>query len=222
MQFRDKTLGQLALSIPRASSLFRQYNMDYCCGGKQTLSRSAEKLKLDIELLESQLAKLATETLEQDWRKAPLSEIIDFIIVRYHDRHREQLPELILQAQKVERVHINKPSVPKGLSKYLEALLEELASHMMKEERVLFPMIKNGMGRNAAGPISVMEQEHDDASDILEAIKGITNNVTPPPEACTTWRVLYNGINELIDDLMNHINLENNLLFPETRWRINK
>ncbi|MBO1929726.1 iron-sulfur cluster repair protein YtfE [Providencia rettgeri] len=215
MQFRDKTLGQLALSIPRASSLFRQYNMDYCCGGKQTLSRSAEKLKLDIDLLESQLAKLATETLEQDWRKAPLSEIIDFIIVRYHDRHREQLPELILQAQKVERVHINKPSVPKGLSKYLEALLEELASHMMKEERVLFPMIKNGMGRNAAGPISVMEQEHDDASDILEAIKDITNNVTPPPEACTTWRVLYNGINELIDDLMNHINLENNLLFPE-------
>ncbi|EHZ6873868.1 iron-sulfur cluster repair protein YtfE [Providencia rettgeri] len=214
MQFRDKTLGQLALSIPRASSLFRQYNMDYCCGGKQTLNRSAEKLKLDIDLLESQLAKLATETLEQDWRKAPLSEIIDFIIVRYHDRHREQLPELILQAQKVERVHINKPSVPKGLSKYLEALLEELASHMMKEERVLFPMIKNGMGRNAAGPISVMEQEHDDASDILEAIKDITNNVTPPPEACTTWRVLYNGINELIDDLMNHINLENNLLFP--------
>jgi len=214
MQFRDKTLGQLALSIPRASSLFRQYNMDYCCGGKQTLSRSAEKLKLDIDLLESQLAKLATETLEQDWRKAPLSEIIDFIIVRYHDRHREQLPELILQAQKVEHVHVNNPSVPKGLSKYLEALLEELTSHMMKEERVLFPMIKNGMGRNAAGPISVMEQEHDDAGDILEAIKGITNNVTPPPEACTTWRVLYNGINELIDDLMNHINLENNLLFP--------
>ncbi|MEQ5401365.1 iron-sulfur cluster repair protein YtfE [Providencia rettgeri] len=214
MQFRDKTLGQLALSIPRASSLFRQYNMDYCCGGKQTLSRSAEKLKLDIDLLESQLAKLATETLEQDWRKAPLNEIIDFIIVRYHDRHREQLPELILQAQKVEHVHVNKPSVPKGLSKYLEALLEELTSHMMKEERVLFPMIKNGMGRNAAGPISVMEQEHDDAGDILEAIKGITNNVTPPPEACTTWRVLYNGINELIDDLMNHINLENNLLFP--------
>ncbi|MBI6189712.1 iron-sulfur cluster repair protein YtfE [Providencia rettgeri] len=214
MQFRDKTLGQLALSIPRASSLFRQYNMDYCCSGKQTLSRSAEKLKLDIDLLESQLAKLATETLEQDWRKAPLSEIIDFIIVRYHDRHREQLPELILQAQKVEHVHVNKPSVPKGLSKYLEALLEELTSHMMKEERVLFPMIKNGMGRNAAGPISVMEQEHDDAGDILEAIKGITNNVTPPPEACTTWRMLYNGINELIDDLMNHINLENNLLFP--------
>lgn len=104
--------------------------------------------------------------------------------------------------------------MPKGLSKYLEALLEELTSHMMKEERVLFPMIKNGMGRNAVAPISVMEQEHDDAGDILEVIKSITDNVTPPPEACTTWRVLYNGINELIDDLMNHINLENNLLFP--------
>lgn len=214
MQLRDKTLGQLALSIPRASSLFRQYDIDFCCGGKQTLSRAADKKELDIEMLEKQLAELSQETLEKDWRQAPLSEIIDFIIVRYHDRHREQLPELILQAQKVERVHAEKPTVPKGLSKYLEALHEELTSHMMKEERILFPMIKAGQGQMAAGPISVMEREHDDAGDILEAIKGITDNVTPPPEACTTWRVLYNGINELIDDLMNHINLENNLLFP--------
>lgn len=214
MQLRDKTLGQLALSIPRASSVFRQYDIDFCCGGKQTLSRSAEKKGLDIDMLEAQLSELSQETLEKDWREAPLAEIIDFIIVRYHDRHRAQLPELILQAEKVERVHANKPTVPKGLTKYLEALHEELSSHMMKEERILFPMIKNGLGQNAAAPISVMEQEHDDAGDILEAIKGITDNVTPPPEACTTWRVLYNGINELIDDLMNHINLENNLLFP--------
>ena len=214
MNLRDKTLGQLALSIPRASSLFRQYDIDFCCGGKQTLSRTAEKKELDIEILESQLAALSQDVLEKDWREAPLGEIIDFIIVRYHDRHTEQLPELIIQAEKVERVHANKLTVPAGLTKYLEALYAELSSHMMKEERVLFPMIKNGMGPNAAAPISVMEQEHNDAGDILELIKNITNNVTTPAEACTTWRVLYNGINEFIDDLMNHINLENNLLFP--------
>ena len=92
--------------------------------------------------------------------------------------------------------------------------LEELSSHMMKEEQILFPMIKQGMGSQAMGPISVMESEHDEAGELLEVIKHTTNNVTPPPEACTTWKAMYNGINELIDDLMDHISLENNVLFP--------
>ena len=126
----------------------------------------------------------------------------------------QQLPELILQATKVERVHADKPSVPKGLTKYLTMLHEELSSHMMKEEQILFPMIKQGMGSQAMGPISVMESEHDEAGELLEVIKHTTNNVTPPPEACTTWKAMYNGINELIDDLMDHISLENNVLFP--------
>lgn len=59
-----------------------------------------------------------------------------------------------------------------------------------------------------------MESEHDEAGELLEVIKHITHNVTPPPEACTTWKAMYNGINEMIDDLMEHISLENNVLFP--------
>ena len=105
MAYRDQPLGELALSIPRASALFRKYDMDYCCGGKQTLARAAARKELDVDVIEAELAKLAEQPIEKDWRSAPLAEIIDHIIVRYHDRHREQLPELILQATKVERVH---------------------------------------------------------------------------------------------------------------------
>ena len=214
MAFRDQALGELALTIPRASTLFRKYSLDFCCGGKQTLGHAASRRELNIEAIEAELSQLAQTPLEKDWRSAPLADIIDHIIVRYHDRHREQLPELILQASKVERVHADKPRVPKGLAKYLTMLQDELSSHMMKEEQILFPMITQGMGRQATGPISVMESEHDDAGELLDVIKHITHNVTPPPEACTTWRTLYNGINETIDDLMNHISLENNVLFP--------
>lgn len=214
MTFHDKPLGELALSIPRASALFRKYDMDYCCGGRQTLARAAERCGANLEEIEVELAKLAQQPLEKDWRAAPLAEIIDHIVVRYHDRHREQLPELILQATKVERVHASKEAVPRGLTKYLTMLHSELSSHMMKEEQILFPMIKQGMGSQAGGPVSVMESEHDEAGELLEVIKHTTNNVTPPDDACTTWRALYNGINELIDDLMEHISLENNNLFP--------
>lgn len=214
MAYRDQPLGELALTIPRASALFRKLDLDFCCGGKQTLLRAATRKELDLEAIEVQLAALAEQPIEKDWRAAPLAEIIDHIIVRFHDRHREQLPELILQATKVERVHADKPNVPKGLAKYLTMLHQELSSHMMKEEQILFPMIKRGMGTQAGGPISVMESEHDDAGELLEVIKHTTNNVTPPPEACTTWKAMYHGINELIEDLMNHISLENNVLFP--------
>lgn len=214
MNFRDRSLGELALSVPRASALFRKHDLDFCCGGRQTLLKAATRQNLDLEAIESELAALSATPLEKDWCSAPLSEIIDHIIVRYHDRHREQLPELILQATKVERVHAAKASVPRGLTKYLTMLHEELTSHMMKEERILFPMIKQGMGSQAGGPVSVMESEHDEAGELLEVIKHTTNNVTPPDDACTTWRALYNGINEMIDDLMNHISLENNVLFP--------
>lgn len=214
MALRDQPLGELALTIPRASALFRKHNLDFCCGGKQTLLRAATRQELDLDALEAELMALADEPMEKEWRTAPLADIIDHIIVRYHDRHREQLPELIYQATKVERVHADKPNVPKGLTKYLTMLHEELSSHMMKEEQILFPMINQGMGSHATGPITVMESEHDEAGELLEVIKHTTNNVTPPPEACTTWKAMYNGINELIDDLMNHISLENNVLFP--------
>lgn len=122
MAFRDQPLGELALSIPRASALFRKYDMDYCCGGKQTPDRAAARKALDVAAIEAELAKLAEQPIEHDWRAAPFTDIINHIIVRYHDRHREQLPELILQATKVERVHADKPNVPKGLTKYLTML----------------------------------------------------------------------------------------------------
>ncbi|MCI4214520.1 iron-sulfur cluster repair protein YtfE [Dickeya dianthicola] len=215
MHYRDQPLGELAITIPRATALFREFNLDFCCGGKQTLLRAASKQALDIEMLESRLAILAAQpSTEKDWQQASLGEIIQHIISRFHDRHREQLPELIRMAEKVERVHHDKPACPHGLTNQLMLIHDDLAQHMMKEERILFPMIQSGMGAQAGGPISMMEHEHDDAGQQLEVVKTITNNVTPPDNACTTWRALYTGINEFIDDLMEHIHLENNQLFP--------
>ena len=112
--------------------------------------------------------------------------MIDYILPRFHQRHREQLAELVLMAEKVERVHGDKPSCPRGLAKQLNRIRTDLENHMMKEEQILFPLIKQGMGPQAAGPISVMEHEHDEAGEQLEVVKFLTDNVTPPEGACTT------------------------------------
>lgn len=215
MTYRDQPLGVLAVAIPRATRLFRQYDLDFCCGGKQTLLRAVTKKDLDIDVIEQQIAEIAAQPeTSANWQTAPLADLIDFIIPRFHDRHRKELPELVLMAEKVERVHADKAPCPHGLAVQLQRILDELSSHMLKEEQILFPMIRAGMGSHASGPISVMESEHESAGKILEEIQRLTNNVTPPEGACVTWRALYAGINEFITDLMEHIHLENNLLFP--------
>jgi regulator of cell morphogenesis and NO signaling len=96
MALRDLSLGELAITIPRATLLFRQHDMDFCCGGKQTLLRVATKKNLNVDELEAALENLKNELNNEtahDWRNTPLAEITPFIVKRYHDRHREQLPE---------------------------------------------------------------------------------------------------------------------------------
>ncbi|HWR78590.1 MAG TPA: hemerythrin domain-containing protein, partial [Pseudomonas sp.] len=86
-------------------------------------------------------------------------------------------------------------------------------SHMLKEEQILFPVLLDGLGARAAAPISVMRMEHDQHGEALQGILDLTNNITPPSNACNTWRALYRGLDELRNDLMQHIHLENNVLF---------
>ena len=101
-----------------------------------------------------------------------------------------------------------------GVAAELRNVYEDLSNHMMKEEHVLFPMIKAGNYMMAQMPIRMMEMEHAEHGEHLDVLKSLTNNMTPPVDACNTWRALYSGIQEFADDLMMHIHRENNILFP--------
>ena len=132
---------------------------------------------------------------------------------RYHAVHREQLPELIRMARRVEAVHRDHPAVPTGLADLLEQAQVELLDHMEKEEQIIFPNLRAGGTAMIAYPIGVMRQEHTSHGEMLEHLMGMTQDATPPDGACNTWRALYAGIAQL-HDLINHIHLENNVLFP--------
>lgn len=215
MSFAQQKLSELAVAIPGATKIFREYNLDFCCGGSALLEVAAQQKNLNLAEIEARLANLQQqENREKNWSDAPYNELIEHIIERFHNRHREQLPELITLAEKVENVHADREDCPVGTAALLEKIHAELSQHMMKEENILFPMIKMGNYAMAAMPIRVMEMEHDEAGQDVEVLKSITNHLTPPEDACFSWRALYSGINAFIDDLMHHIHLENNILFP--------
>lgn len=145
--------------------------------------------------------------------QASNEELIEHILTRYHDTHREQLPELIQLSERVERVHGGHTACPSGLSSHLTHMAEELETHMAKEEQILFPMITRGMVAMAGGPVSVMRHEHDDHGSALEELERITNGLTLPEGACGSWQRLYHGLASFRDDLKAHIQTENDLLF---------
>jgi regulator of cell morphogenesis and NO signaling len=212
-RLRDCRLGEIAVALPGATEILRRFKLDFCCGGQQTLAEAAAARGLDPERLEAALRELdpaATPT-------APLepAALIDHILARYHAVHRRELPELAKLAQKVEAVHRAHAEVPAGLAALLEQMGEELELHMTKEEQVLFPLMRRGFHPMIGTPIAVMRSEHDEHGERLREIDRLAHGLLPPADACTTWRALYAGLGKLTDDLMEHIHLENNLLFPQ-------
>ena len=210
----DMTLAELAIERPAASRIFQRLGLDYCCGGKRPLAEVCAEGNLDADEV---LARIAAEDPESDsprWSDRPVTDLVDFIVNHYHARLREELPELVALAHRVEQRHGDKPSCPRGLTDHLEAVHAAVLDHLAKEEQILFPLIVRGEAEMAAGPVEVMEYEHDDHGRNLAIIRELTDNLTAPEEACTSWRALYLRLDALEAELMEHIHLENHVLFP--------
>lgn len=211
---RHATVGEIAAALPGATAVFRRFGMDFCCKGNVALEDSARQRGVDVAEVERALSTLDGAS---DGEAVPTATpaLIDHIIVHYHEMHRSELPELIRLARQVEKVHAGKPGVPAGLAALLERMGFELEQHMSKEEMVLFPAMKRQVPGSMLGiPISRMRHEHDDHGETLGEIDRLTGGITLPRGACRTWQALYAGLAKLKDDLMQHIHLENNVLFP--------
>ena len=211
----EPTLAELATTRPGAALVFHRHGLDFCCHGQVDLATACRARGLDRDVLRAELDAAAhdTEGFER-WDERPLPELIEHLLERYHRRHRADLPPLVAMARKVEEVHAAKASCPHGLAALLARVAEELEQHMQKEEQVLFPLVLAGRGRMVATPVLVLESEHADHARNLALLREKTGGYQAPSEACNTWRALYLGLAELERELMQHIHLENNVLFP--------
>mgnify|MGYP006272690665 CR=1 FL=1 len=208
------TLAELAVAHPAAARVFYRNRLDFCCGGRRSLADACKERGLDADDILDAIAH--EDPLPDDatrWDAQPLPRLVEHIVGTYHQRLRTTLPDLVRMARKVEDRHGDKGTCPKGLAALLEQVQAAVLDHLDKEEQILFPIVVRGMGANASAPIHVMEVEHEHHKENLLAIRALTADLTPPAEACTTWRALYLGLQQLEQELMEHIHLENNVLF---------
>lgn len=205
-------VGRIAASLPGATAVFREFKVNFCCQGDASLAAAAGQRGVSLPELEAALRSLPAS--EEGPRPIGTGELIDHILTRYHDVHRRELSELVDLAAKVEAVHDGHPRAPYGLADLLHRMRGELEVHMKKEELMIFPAMRRGYAVKVQAPIAQMRREHDDHGEHLRQLSLLTDGFSPPEEACRSWRRLYAGVAKLSDDLMEHVHLENNLLFP--------
>lgn len=223
---KSTAVGQLVAQSPARACVFEELKIDYCCGGNVSLEEACLKQKLDVEQVLQKLRAVDQKDNdnEKDWTKADLRDLVDHIITAYHQPLRQELTRISQLAEKVSRVHGgNHPEMVEVLNIFNHCKAQ-LELHMQKEEMVLFPGIKAmeatgtpqifGCGGGIEHPIEVMTQEHDDAGEALGAMRRLTDNYTPPADACGTFKVLLYSLAQFESEMHQHVHKENNILFP--------
>ena len=230
MAERPQTVGEMVVADYRKAEVFRKHGIDYCCGGKKPLEDICAKKGLDPKPIQAELDHLDLLPVNalQDFDKWELDTLADHIITKHHQYVSESIPMLYELTTKVARVHGERHPELVDIARHFDAVAQELQMHMHKEERILFPRIalmasayRQGTGLLPAmfgsieNPIQMMESEHESAGGGLEEIRHLSDNYTPPLDACTSYRVLFAKLSEFEQDLHQHVHLENNILFPK-------
>lgn len=225
----DTTVRELVAADYRTAALFERYGIDFCCHGCQTVAEGCADTGVDEERLLDELNGLLRSTADAtpkfiEW---DLGALIDHIVSRHHAYVREALPKLTAHSRKIAEVHGGRHAELGRVVKLVDAVADEMTSHMMKEERILFPYIA-GLAQAAEGtapmpfapfgtverPIRMMESEHESAAHAMEEIRALTNGYVAPEDGCTTYRVCLEELEAFEKDLHTHVHLENNILFP--------
>jgi len=225
-----ETVGELVAKDYRKAQVFKKYGIDFCCGGKKSVKQVCAEKGISQDELEAELIALdeAEKARDAEYDKWDLSFLADYIVNMHHKYVREAIPALYEYTTKIARVHGSRHPELLEVVKHYTNVANELEAHMPKEERVLFPYIKqleeakkSGVKLEPAGfgsiqnPINMMEMEHESAGQNMEAIRNLTNDYEVPADACTTYRLMLDKLQEFESDLFQHIHLENNILFPK-------
>ena len=221
----DSTIGGLVAEQPGRTRVFERLGLDYCCAGKRKLGEACAARGLDVAfvLRELEAEDAGPPTGEPDWTRRSASELADHIEATHHAYLRGALPRIEALTAKVVRAHGARHPELTTLQQVFAAFRADLADHMEKEERVLFPWVRRlEAGKPGAGfppwsvsrPVSCMEHEHEEAGRALARMNELTGGYRPPEGACSTYRAMLHALAELETDTHRHVHKENSILFP--------
>jgi len=226
----NQIIGELVAKDYRTASVFKKYGIDFCCQGNRTIDEACQKKNIDSKSVVNDLDAIIQAQGENttDYKSWPLDLLADYIEKKHHRYVVEKTAEILPYLDKICRVHGERHPELFEINEHFNKTAGELAMHMKKEELILFPFVRK-MAKvkqentkleaphfgTVENPIQMMMHEHTTEGERFRKIEALSNNYTPPADACNTYRVTFSLLKEFEADLHLHIHLENNILFPK-------
>lgn len=230
MAFRmDQKVGEIVAAFPPSAQLFQRYGIDFCCGGNRPLkdALAQKRIAADAFLAELHAAHAAAQERQEcgtDWRTASCAEIIDQVVGVHHRYLKTELPVISGYVTKIYYVHSQHHPELAALHRQFHQLKLELEQHLHDEEARVFPLVltyeQSGAPADLAAAVACLdelEREHQGAGDLLLAMRETTRDYALPEDACATYALAFQKLQELEADMFQHVHLENNILFPRLR-----
>lgn len=225
---KDQSVGEIVAADHRTAFVFKSHGIDFCCGGKKNVANACASKNVDVNELEKEIASILAQPVQgmkfNDWK---VDFLVDYIVNNHHVYVKNKLPELLYISEKVARVHGERDSELLEMYALVQELHSELMNHLNKEETELFPLIKKLDDKDQSEYLSnllltELEDEHELAGSMMQKLETLSNNFTPPKEACTSYTIYFKTLKEFQDDLHMHVHLENNILFPKVLILLDK
>lgn len=226
------TIGDFVARDFRTAAVFSKYNIDFCCKGQRTIDEVCAKENINEADLLKELNTVLSSKNDSgiDFNSWPLDLLIDYIEKIHHRFVEEKTPVILHFLDKLCSVHGSNHPELLEINQHFKDSAQELASHMKKEEFILFPFVREMMNatkshksigkpifKTVKNPISAMMEEHDTEGERFRIISALSNNYTPPEDGCNTYQVSFAMLKEFEEDLHKHIHLESNILFPKAK-----
>jgi regulator of cell morphogenesis and NO signaling len=224
-KLNEMTVGEIVASDFRTASIFKNKGIDFCCGGKQSIEYACQQKGIDPSELEKQILELQILPLgpAQNFNDWELPFLCEYIVNTHHKYVLKTLPELMFYTQKIADVHGDNHPELVEIASVFSQINTALLQHLKNEEEVLFPAIKKASSdpeatirKLIASEIERMEGEHDFAGGAMDKINVISKQYLLPEDACGTYRVAFQLLEQFEDDLHVHVHLENNILYPKS------
>ncbi len=225
----EQTLASIVIANHQAAPLLEKYQLDFCCKGKKTLKEACIEKGLSYDTLSAELSAIKSPNQHAlPFTEMSLTELISYVLIHHHFYVKQTMPAIAFYLQKIASKHGDRYPDMIKVEKLFGQLKSVMELHLQKEEVILFPRIKEIEALHVgatndlpaigyiAGPLQVMEAEHEDAGLIMANIQSLTNQYTAPADACTTFKVCIATLKEFEEDLHKHVHIENYILFPKS------
>lgn len=223
-----KTIGEIVAEDFKAAAVFKKYGIDFCCKGNRTIGEACERKHINAQDVYNDLQSLQKTSGEIDFNSFPLDLLVDYVEKTHHRYVDEKTPILLQFLNKLCHVHGGRHPELFEINELFMQSAEDLGVHLRKEEQILFPFIRKMVDAKLKGvalenphfgtvenPVNMMIHEHSVEGERFAKISEITNGYTAPEDACSTYRVTFQMLEDFENDLHKHIHIENNILFPK-------